>query len=960
MAKTRQVSVFIDGKQVEGTMRALLAAKKKLNAEINQMTIGSKDYNETAAKISQLNNNIRQHRQEIAGTGRSYNSLQAGLGKYMKLAASAFAVTEIVAAGKELFRLGAEMELLGKKAETVFGTSLPQVTAAAEENAAAMGLTASQYTDAATAIGDLLIPMKFTRDEAANISTGLVDLSGALSEWTGGQRTAAEVSDILAKAMLGEREQLKGLGVAISEADVQNRLAEKGLKGLTGEYLQQAKAIATLELITEKSTDAQAAYAKNADTLVRRQAELTAKFEQVKEQLATALLPVFSRLVDIASNVANVFGTLGNAIENFTDPVKAATNAFNDQQTKVAGLEKDLVPLLNRYDELSEKTSLTESEQQELAKIIVRVGEITPSAITQIDQYGKALGINADQSRAFVEAERARLAFVNEESIATLSKEIDMMTKSRDALQKIVEGPRVKVIGSGADKTIINYDDAALSSMIDDIARLTNRITGAKAELDRLAGTPAALESPTATTTTTTNTTTDPAAEARAKARATAQQKELEDLARHQERLAEIIEGYNEENRLSLLDEEARKLEEIRLSYDKQITLAKELEAKGVQGATDQRIELERLQAEALDKQQQEFAEKNIERINAEFEAEQQAIAANLQARIDAENEIKQATDEVLLSDREQAIQQLEEYYNRLRFLAEEHGLEMNTIDEAYRKQKEKLDKEFQEKTLAEQNQVLQKQAQALQSAFAGIGTIVSGLYDVFAAAGAENTALGRILALAEIGFNSAKAVSAAIAAGAGVPFPGNLGAMATGIGAVVSGIAQATAILNSTPKVEQRYTGGYFGVTGQDDGRSYNAQYIGHQPSGLLPNRPVLLASERGREYLIAAPDLRNPAVLDHVRAIENIRQSRTTANRVPQFAEGGFTGASVTLAPSNSLAPAASQNESMLLPILERLTLLLDTLETRGVRATLEDTTLLDARSRTAELLEAGGGVG
>ena len=62
--------------------------------------------------------------------------------------------------------------------------------------------------------------------------------------------------------MLGEREQLKSLGISITEADVKQRLLKMGMEDLTGVQLQQAKATATQQLIFEKSTDAQAAFEK--------------------------------------------------------------------------------------------------------------------------------------------------------------------------------------------------------------------------------------------------------------------------------------------------------------------------------------------------------------------------------------------------------------------------------------------------------------------------------------------------------------------------------------------------------------------------------------------------------------------------------------------------------------------------------------------------------------------------
>ena len=63
-----------------------------------------------------------------------------------------------------------------------------------------------------------------------------------------------------------------------------------------------------------------------------------------------------------------------------------------------------------------------------------------------------------------------------------------------------------------------------------------------------------------------------------------------------------------------------------------------------------------------------------------------------------------------------------------------------------------------------------------------------------------EGTAAAKAAALAGILIDTAKGVSGAIAAGAGLPFPLNLGAIATGVASVVAGIANAKAVLKKVP----------------------------------------------------------------------------------------------------------------------------------------------------------------
>ena len=66
-----------------------------------------------------------------------------------------------------------------------------------------------------------------------------------------------------------------------------------------------------------------------------------------------------------------------------------------------------------------------------------------------------------------------------------------------------------------------------------------------------------------------------------------------------------------------------------------------------------------------------------------------------------------------------------------------------------------------------------------------------------------QESAVGKAFALSQIIANSARGVSGAIAAGAGIPFPGNLAAIASGVSSVLAGIAQARTILSQpTPSI--------------------------------------------------------------------------------------------------------------------------------------------------------------
>lgn len=197
----------------------------------------------------------------------------------------------LLVVGKSSVETSRRMTELDAKSSAVFEGSLGSVQAWAEKNKKAFGSSAREVTGLAANFADLLKPMGFTAQQAAKMATKTLDLSGALAQWSGGQYKAAEVSEILSKAMLGERDQLKSLGISISEADVQQRLAANGADKLTGAALAQAKALATQELIMEKSTDAQKAWANGGRDAATAQGAAASAMATTQETVARLLTP---------------------------------------------------------------------------------------------------------------------------------------------------------------------------------------------------------------------------------------------------------------------------------------------------------------------------------------------------------------------------------------------------------------------------------------------------------------------------------------------------------------------------------------------------------------------------------------------------------------------------------------------------------------------------------------------
>lgn len=303
---------------------------------------------------------------------KGFGSTVAGIGKGMAIGAAAIGGVGLAAVGigVPLFQAGASMDALAKKAKTVFdGDSFELVSRVADEVASSMGMTNQEFINTAASIGDLLKPMGFTSKMAASMSTDLVDLSGALSAWSGGTRSATEVSEIITKAMLGERDGLKELGISISEADVQAKLLAKGQDKLTGSALEQAKAQATMSLVFEKSTDAQEAWSNGSMDAIKQQGEMKASINEAKEAIIRGLYPVLAKVANfITAEVVPI--------------VKGVTAAFN-----AGGLGGAISYLGDKFREVWPEIRAALGDM--LAGLWSWIQETTPKVLEQLGEWGQ-------------------------------------------------------------------------------------------------------------------------------------------------------------------------------------------------------------------------------------------------------------------------------------------------------------------------------------------------------------------------------------------------------------------------------------------------------------------------------------------------------------------------------------------------------------------------------------------
>jgi hypothetical protein len=210
---------------------------------------------------------------------------RAAAGSAVALGAIALAATEAGAAASAL-------EQSTGAVDSVFGAYASRVHEYAATAATDVGLAKSEYSQLSAVLGAQLKNMGMGLDESAGKTSELIGLGSDLAAMFGG--TTSDAVGALSSLLRGERDPIERYGVSIKQADVNARLAQMGLSGLTGEAARAAETQATLALLTEQTASAQGQFAREADTAAGSQQIANAAWEDAQAKLGEQLLPLMA------------------------------------------------------------------------------------------------------------------------------------------------------------------------------------------------------------------------------------------------------------------------------------------------------------------------------------------------------------------------------------------------------------------------------------------------------------------------------------------------------------------------------------------------------------------------------------------------------------------------------------------------------------------------------------------
>ena len=246
-----------------------------------------------------------------------------------------------------------------------------------------------------------------TADQIQQLTPAVVDLAAAT-----GQNVESAFESV-ATTLSGGRDALKKYGIELDATASKSEQVGQVIEGLSGKFGGQAEAIG----------------ASGANAIKSFQTQIGELEEVLGGIIVRGIGPFIEGLTDAARGFLDLIG-----------PAESAADAFDRQVQSFVDTKVELDGLLGTYDELKGKQTLTATEQETLNQTIQRIGEVVPSAITGVNEYGKALDINRDKVNNYVKSKIALLKVENEEAIAETKKGLEEQQKLLDEANKRLNG----------------------------------------------------------------------------------------------------------------------------------------------------------------------------------------------------------------------------------------------------------------------------------------------------------------------------------------------------------------------------------------------------------------------------------------------------------------------------------------------------------------------------------------
>ena len=339
--------------------------------------------------IEDIQQKLSAVQKSVGKTQSAFSKIGGGIAKVGKGIAVAGAAVSGAAAliGKKSLDAAAYVEEMENKFNVVFSNTSSAMDEWADNFANAIGRNNTEIKTAISNQADLMIGMGMSEEAAGDLAKQYTTLAYDLASFN--NVNDEQAVEAMTKALMGETEMMKALGVNISDTIMEQsefvKASGKAWKAMTMEEKAQMRLLEAQKQSVNALGDAERSAASYTNQLKR----LKGNIQKVHEVIGKYLLPIFTPLVskmgDAAQAVGNViekFGTAWQETGKLSDGFAAIADDMETFKTNlINGISNGLQALVDSLPQFMKTggemiISLAQGLVNELPTLMLRAQEL--------------------------------------------------------------------------------------------------------------------------------------------------------------------------------------------------------------------------------------------------------------------------------------------------------------------------------------------------------------------------------------------------------------------------------------------------------------------------------------------------------------------------------------------------------------------------------------------------------
>jgi hypothetical protein len=357
---------------------------------------------------SSIKKTIGETENKVKGLGDTFKKVGLAI-------AAAFSVNAIVDFYKKTVQSASAAEEENQKFGVVFSRVFSEASKSAKDLADNYGLSETAAKKFLSTNANIFESLGLTQKASLGLSEKVIKLGTDLVSFTNFSGGTEEGINAISKALIGEREQLKSLGIAVLEEDLVNFAQASGK--VYASMSKQEKATLTLAYITKLADNAVGDFGRSCDSWANVQRRVTAATDDSMVSIGQKLIPGLSEL-----GIEYIRATKsGGFVQKSLEGIAGAANSV------ISGL----AALMRDQNNITESESKTQSAYKDTSDQL-------DSVLSSAEKYGAQLARNAGQNGTTQQAVAAfdkALASGDTTAIA-YQKSIDKLNDSLNTLRE--------------------------------------------------------------------------------------------------------------------------------------------------------------------------------------------------------------------------------------------------------------------------------------------------------------------------------------------------------------------------------------------------------------------------------------------------------------------------------------------------------------------------------------------